>query len=96
MKSVCLLPSAFGPERLLMTVGSPLPFALSLSKGQAELAEAFVPHAEGFDRLSPNGDNARLRYLSPNGSLRTLNFAFGPTPDTLSMRDRSCQRRWSS
>jgi hypothetical protein len=45
-----------------MTVGSPLPFALSLSKGQAELVEAFVPHAKGFDRLSPNGDKTP-RYL---------------------------------
>jgi hypothetical protein len=58
--------TAVGPLRQLTTVSSPLPFALSLSKGLAELAEAFVPHAEGFDKLSPNG------------SLRTLNFARGP------------------
>jgi hypothetical protein len=62
----------------LTNVGYPPPFALSLSKGQAELVEAFVPRAKGFDRLSPNGEEAVLRYLSPNGSLRTVNFAFGP------------------
>jgi hypothetical protein len=80
--------SAVGPKRLLTTVGSPLPlasacspppFALSLSKGQAELVlpialslskGAFVPRAKGFDKLSPNG------------SLQTVNFAFGPNSDT--------------
>jgi hypothetical protein len=60
--------SEVGPQRPLVTVSFPNPFALSLSKGRAELAEAVVPHA-GFDRLSPNG------------SLRTLNFAFGPQAD---------------
>jgi hypothetical protein len=60
---------------------TPLPFALSLSKGQAERVEAFVAHAKGFDRLSPNGVVAGLRYLSPNGSLRTLNFASRVDPD---------------
>jgi hypothetical protein len=69
---------AVGPLRLLMTVCSSHPFALSLSKGQAEPVEAFVPRAMGFDRLNPNNDKTRLRYLSPNGSLRTLNFVFGP------------------
>jgi hypothetical protein len=67
--------SAVGPERLLTNVGSPPPFALSLSKGQAELVEAFVPRAKGFDRLSPNG------------SLQTVNFAFGPKADRT--RERS-------
>jgi hypothetical protein len=52
--------SADGPLRLFTTVGSPPPFALSLSKSQAELVEAFVPQTKGFDRLSPNGDNAGL------------------------------------
>ncbi len=47
--------SANGPKRLLTTVGFSTPFALSLSKGQAELVEAFLPHDKGFDRLSPNG-----------------------------------------
>jgi hypothetical protein len=47
--------SAFGPLRTVASVGSPPLFALSLSKGQAELVEAFVPGAKGFDRLSPNG-----------------------------------------
>jgi len=61
--------------RLLTTACSPLPFALSLSEGQAELAEAFVPHAKGFDKLSPNG------------SLRALNFAFGPPAETV-FKDR--------
>jgi hypothetical protein len=60
-------------------VDSPNPFALSLSKGLAELVEAFVPRGEGFDRLSPNGNETGLpstssgqsEYnLSPNGSLR--------------------------
>jgi hypothetical protein len=60
--------SVVGPKRTLVTVGSPPPFALSLSKGQAELVEAFAPRAKGFDKLSPNGDEAGLRYLSPNGS----------------------------
>ncbi len=72
--------SACGPLRLLTTVGFPPPFALSLSKGLAELAEAFVPHAKGFDRLSPNREKTGLRYLSPNGSLRTMKFANGPQP----------------
>jgi hypothetical protein len=67
--------SVFGPVRLLTTAGSPPPFALSLSKGRVELVEAFGVRHEGFDKLSPNGDKARLRYLSPNGSLRTLKFA---------------------
>jgi hypothetical protein len=55
-----------------------------LSKGQAELVEAFVLHDKGFDRLSPNGDNAGLRHLSPNGSLPTMNFAFGPKAEARS------------
>jgi hypothetical protein len=38
----------------------PHPFALSLSKGLAELVEALVPRDEGFDRLSPNGS---LRWI---------------------------------
>ena len=46
-----------------------------------ELVEAFVPRDKGFDRLSPNGDKAGLRYLSPNGSLRTVNFRNGPIAD---------------
>jgi hypothetical protein len=54
------------------------PFALSLSKGRAELVEAVVPHAKGFDRLSPNGGKRGFDKFSPNGSLQTLNFAFGP------------------
>jgi hypothetical protein len=73
VKFACALPSgasAVGPLRLLTTVCSPPPFALSLSKGQAELVEAFVPRAEGFDKLSPNG------------SLPTLKFAFGPKGNT--------------
>jgi hypothetical protein len=69
MKPARLSPSVVGPQRPLVTVSFPNPFALSLSKGRAELAEAVVPHA-GFDRLSPNG------------SLRTLNFAFGPQAET--------------
>jgi hypothetical protein len=85
VKFACALPSgasAIGPLRALTTVGFPPPFALSLSKGQAELAEALVPRAMGFDKLSPNGEKTRLRYLSPNGSLRTLNFTFGPKGNT--------------
>jgi hypothetical protein len=96
MKPERLLLSACGPERLLTNVGSPPPFALSLSKGQAELVEAFVPRAKGFDRLSPNGEEAVLRYLSPNGSLRTLNFAFGPIADARSQRHGLRQVRWSN
>jgi hypothetical protein len=61
--------SVLGPLRKLITVGFPPPFALSLSKGQAEPVEAVLPHARGFDKLSPNG------------SLQTLNFAFGPIAD---------------
>jgi hypothetical protein len=104
MRSAFLRSPAFGPERLLTTVGSPPPFALSLSKGQAELVfpialslskGAFAPHAKGFDKLSPNGDEAGLRSLSPNGSLRTVNFAFGPQADACSMRRDSRQARWS-
>jgi hypothetical protein len=60
--------SACGPQGLWITVRSPPLFALSLSKGQAELVEAFAPCAKGFDRLSPNGDEAALRYLRANGS----------------------------
>jgi hypothetical protein len=60
--------AAFGPLRTLTTVGFSPPFALSLSKGQAEPVEAFVPRAKGFDKLSPNG------------SLPTLKFAFVPKP----------------
>jgi hypothetical protein len=90
MNSAILSTSAFGPLRTLTTVGFPPPFALSLSKGQAEPVEASVPSAKGFDRLSPNGDVAGLRYvrstypvlryrrISPNGSLRTLKFGNGP------------------
>jgi hypothetical protein len=76
--------SADDPVRLLTNVGSP-PFALSLSNGQTELVEAFVPRAKGIDRLSPNGEEAGLRYLSPNGSLRTLNVRNGPQAER-----RSC------
>jgi hypothetical protein len=53
--------SAVGPGPTFATVGfrDPFarqhPFALSLSKGPAELVEAVVPRAQGFDRLSPNG-----------------------------------------
>ena len=81
MKCAGVSASAVGPERTSTTVGFPPPFALSLSKGQAELAEALVPRDKGFDRLSPNGDKAGLRYLSPNGSLRTVNFRNGPIAD---------------
>jgi hypothetical protein len=95
MKRALLWASARGPLRLFTTVGSPSPFALSLSKGQAELVEAFVPRAEGFDRLSPNGDGSGLRYLSPSGSLRTLDFRNGPQADACSMRRDSRQARWS-
>ncbi len=70
--------SAFGPLRLLTTVGLLPPFALSLSKGLAELAEALVPRAKGFDKLSPNGEKTGPRYLSPNGSLRTFKLGKGP------------------
>ena len=64
---------ACGPLRLFTTVGSPPPFALSLSKGQAELVfpmalslskGAFVPHAKGFLRQAQ--DDRKYR-LSPNG-----------------------------
>jgi hypothetical protein len=96
MKLASTLQSACGPERLLTNVGSPPPFALSLSKGQAELVEAFVPRAKGFDRLSPNGEEAGLRYLSPNGSLRTLNFAFGPRTDARFIRHGLRNARWSN
>jgi hypothetical protein len=80
---------ADGPVRLFTTVRSPSPFALSLSKGQAELVEAFVPLAKGFDKLSPNGDKAGLRYLSPNGSLQTWKLANGPAAETRFMCRRS-------
>ncbi len=91
-------PSGCGPKRLLTTVGFSTPFALSLSKGQAEpvfpialsLSKgAFVLHDKGFDRLSPNGEEAGLRYLSPNGSLRTLKFANGPQTDSSFERRRT-------
>jgi hypothetical protein len=84
---------AVGPLRLLTTVGSPLPlastsspppFALSLSKGQAEPVEAFGMWHEGFDKLSPNGSERGFDRLSPNGSLRTLYFRFGPQANTRS------------
>jgi hypothetical protein len=61
--------AAFGPLRTLTTVGFPPPFALSLSKGQAELVEAFVPRAKGFDKLSPNGDATGLRYVAKQRTL---------------------------
>ncbi|MDX3909681.1 MAG: RsmB/NOP family class I SAM-dependent RNA methyltransferase [Sphingobium sp.] len=62
-----------GPEPILIPKGdhdSLPPFALSLSKGQAEPAEAPLPSTEapslrsgeGFDKLSPNGVGG-----SPNG-----------------------------
>jgi hypothetical protein len=56
------------------------PIALSLSKG------AFGMWHEGFDKLSPSGEEMGLRYLSPNGSLWTLNVAFGPTTHTRFIR----------
>jgi hypothetical protein len=52
------------------------PFALSLSKGWAELVEAFMPHAKGSlrqaqggrkYRLSPNGDKAGLPSIPQGG-----------------------------
>jgi hypothetical protein len=79
--------SACGTKRLFATVGSPVPlastcspppFALSLSKGRAELAEAPGVWHEGFDKLSPNGSERGFDKLSPNGSLRTLKFRNGP------------------
>jgi hypothetical protein len=88
MKPARLSLSACGPVRLFTTVGSPHPFALTLSKG------AFAPHA-GFDRLSPNGENAGLRYLSPNGSLRTLRFACGPQVETRLKRRVLREVHWS-
>jgi hypothetical protein len=59
------LPHAKGFDTSART-GLFFPFALSLSKG------AFVPHDKGFDRLSPNGDNTGLRYLSPNGTFLSV------------------------
>ena len=64
---------ACGRVRPFATGGSAPPFALCLSKRRTELVEAFVPRAKGFDKLSPNGRKAGLRYLGANGSLRTLN-----------------------
>jgi hypothetical protein len=102
---VLLLMSTDGPERLLTTVGSPLPlastcspppFALSLSKGQAEPVEAFGMRHDGFDRLSPNGGERGFDKLSPNGSLQTLKFAFGPTAGLRFMRRGSRQAPWSN
>ena len=86
MKPTAYQVAVVGPLGLFTTVGSPPPFALSLSKGHADLIEAFVPHAMGFDRLSPNGDKTGLRYLSPNGSLRTVKFACGPKANTRGVR----------
>jgi hypothetical protein len=92
-----------GPLLLLKKVRSFTPFALSLSKGQAELVfpialslskGVFVPRAKGFDRLSPNGHNTGLRYLSPNGSLRTLKFACGPRTEARFIRRASREARW--
>jgi hypothetical protein len=74
MNAILLSRSVDGPKRLLAKVGSPLPFAstcspapfaLSLSKGQAEPVEAFGMRHEGFDRLSPNGDEARASIPQP-------------------------------
>jgi hypothetical protein len=85
-------------------VGSPPPFALSLSKGQAEFVfpfalslskGAFVPLAKGFSGLSPSGDKAGLRYLSPNGSLRTATFACGPKAESHVMHRGPRRARWS-
>jgi hypothetical protein len=70
--------SACGLLRKFTTVGSPLPFALSLSKGGAEPVGALVLRDKGFDKLSPNGGERGFDRPSPNGSLQTLNFAFGP------------------
>jgi hypothetical protein len=47
----------------------PHPFALSLSKGRAELVEAPVPYDKGFDRLSPNGS---LRTITPHHARGSL------------------------
>ncbi len=77
MKPARLLLSADGPLWLLTTVRSPLPFALSLSKGQAELVEALVPRAEGFDKLSPNGILLSVR-PEPVEGLAELVEAFVP------------------
>jgi hypothetical protein len=90
---------------LLKKVRCSTPFALSLSKGQAEpvfpialsLSKgALVPRDKGFDRLSPIGDNTGLRYLSPNGSLPTLKVAFGPIADARFMRRGSQAAQWSN
>ncbi len=98
MKAVRWSQAVDGPERLLTTVRSPLPFALtcspppfalSLSKGQAEPVEAFGMRHEDFDRLSPNGGERGFDKLSPNGSLLTLNVAFGPQADARSTCRRS-------
>jgi hypothetical protein len=39
-----------------------------MSKGRLSLSKPSC-HDKGFDKLSPNGEKAGLRYLSPNGSL---------------------------
>jgi hypothetical protein len=67
-----------------MTVCSSRPFALSLSKGQAEPVEDFVLRVMGFDRLSPNG------------SLRTLNFGNGPQAEARFMHHSSRAAQWSN
>ena len=104
MKTHAMSSSEIGPLLLFTTVRFPSPFALSLSKGQAELVfpialslskGAFVPLAKGFDKLSPNGDKVGLRYLSPNGSLRTLEFACGPQAGSYFMRRGSRHTRRS-
>jgi hypothetical protein len=92
MKPTRMASFTVGPLRLFTTVGSPFPFALSLSKGQAELVfpitlslskGAFVPQAKGFDKLSPNG------------SLRTSKFACGPKAGTRFAPRQSREAPWS-
>jgi hypothetical protein len=87
---------AGGPKRLLTSVGFSPPFALSLSKGQAEPAEALGMWHEGFDKLSPNGGERGFDRLSPNGSLQTLNFASGPTAGARCIHRRSSLTRRTS
>ena len=67
---------------MVVKVRSHPPFALSLSKGQAELVEAFVSREKASTSSARTVMGQPFDKLRANGPLQTVKFRFGPTADT--------------
>ena len=74
--------SAVGPLGAVAKVRSHPPFALSLSKGQAELVEAVVSREKASTSSARTVMGQPFDKLRANGPLQTVKFRSGPTADS--------------